>query len=567
METSCRATPATISPKRVMAHWSFEDVYDWVESSLRHLREQVEDKDRLLFEKDVIIADKDLRLEEMSRCLGERDQFIAALKETVNELLRKLNTNSTNSGIPPSQDPFRARGSADKKPLEPEPEPKPGDKAGDTEATQEQDGNSDSKPASAENKKRKQGGQKGHPGHQQEMLQPDEVIEVHPEGCTCGCKDIIDQTAYHTRQQFDVQILIKVIHAILYEGRCANCGKMVKAQTPAEFSTGYGPTLTSFVGGLIAYTGCTRRQAKELLANSGFFRTKDGKDLPLSTGAVQSLIDRCSKALEPVHDIIGQIARLAPFNHIDETSWPMFGPKGVYKYWLWTMASPHVIYLSIHRHRSKEAFLEFIGDWYGFLISDDYALYRSWPPEMRQSCLAHLLRHARKLKEDPDPDIAGGGNDFYTEIDRLMEMQSGIRDEKAYKGWVMRVKRLINKYVKLSNRLGSFALRLDETFDSLSTFLRVPEVEPTNNRAERSLRAAVTRRKISFGSTSEKGMRWIERAYSVLMTCRLHKLSFFDVLREGVNHVLKGTPQRLFPFRRLKRHARWQRREMGLLVG
>lgn len=541
METSCKATSTNVPSIEEMALWSFWDIYNFVVCISSTL-------DRVHAEKEELALRN------------------AALEEENKELRRKLNTNSSNSGIPPSQDPFRARGSAGKKSTEPETEPEPGDKAGDTEANQKQDGNSDSKPASAENKKRKQGGQKGHEGHRQEMLQPDKVVEVHPEGCTCGCKEIINQTAFHTHQQCELQILVQILHVMLFKGRCAKCGKTVKAEIPAGYSTGYGPLLTSLAGAVVALTGCSRRQAKELLADSGFFRTKDGKNLPLSLGAVQSLIDRCSKALEPVHNIIGQIARLSPLNYIDETSWPMFGPKGVHKYWLWSMGSPHAIYLSIDPHRSKQAFLDLIGDWYGFLISDNYALYCSWPKEMRQSCLAHLLRHARKLKEDPDPDIAGGGEKFYKEIKRLMEMQSNIRDEKAYKGWVMRVKSLINKYVKLDNKLGSFALRLDEDFDSLTTFLRVPEVEPTNNRAERSLRAAVTRRKVSFGSTSEDGMRWIERAYSVLMTCRLHKFSFFDILRNGVNHVLKGTPQRLFQFNRLKRHARWQRREMGLMV-
>ena len=50
--------------------------------------------------------------------------------------------------------------------------------------------------------------------------------------------------------------------------------KVVKAQTSAEFSAGYGPILTSLVSALFALTSYTRGQAKELLADSGFFRTK-----------------------------------------------------------------------------------------------------------------------------------------------------------------------------------------------------------------------------------------------------------------------------------------------------
>ena len=60
--------------------------------------------------------------------------------------------------------------------------------------------------------------------------------------------------------------------------------------------------------------------------------------------------------------------------------------------------------------------------------------------------------------------------------------------------------------------------RLAGEFDALTTFLRVDGVEPTNNRAERTVRHGVILRKISIGTASEKGQRWIERALS--QTCR-----------------------------------------------
>ena len=41
--------------------------------------------------------------------LDTRDRRIAELEEAVRELKRKLNTNSDNSGISPSQDPQRDR--------------------------------------------------------------------------------------------------------------------------------------------------------------------------------------------------------------------------------------------------------------------------------------------------------------------------------------------------------------------------------------------------------------------------------------------------------------------------
>jgi len=53
---------------------------------------------------------------------------------------------------------------------------------------------------------------------------------------------------------------------------------------------------------------------------------------------------------------------------------------------------------------------------------------------------------------------------------------------------------------------------------ALWTLTDVPDVEPTNNAAERGLRAAVIYRKLSLGSRSQGGERTIERLLSVDQT-------------------------------------------------
>jgi transposase len=46
--------------------------------------------------------------------------------------------------------------------------------------------------------------------------------------------------------------------------------------------------------------------------------------------------------------------------------------------------------------------------------------------------------------------------------------------------------------------------------------LESPELEATNNLAERSIRPFVIRRKISFGTESERGDRFLERMMSII---------------------------------------------------
>jgi transposase len=52
------------------------------------------------------------------------------------------------------------------------------------------------------------------------------------------------------------------------------------------------------------------------------------------------------------------------------------------------------------------------------------------------------------------------------------------------------------------------------------TFVRVEGIEPTNNRAERQLRHAVLWRKVSYGTQSERGSRFVASMLTVLMSCQ-----------------------------------------------
>jgi transposase len=67
-------------------------------------------------------------------------------------------------------------------------------------------------------------------------------------------------------------------------------------------------------------------------------------------------------------------------------------------------------------------------------------------------------------------------------------------------------------------------------FECLWTFVEHEGVEPTNNTAERALRHPVIARKLSFGSQSERGLRFIERMISMRATLRQQGRSLLDFL-------------------------------------
>ena len=87
-----------------------------------------------------------------------------------------------------------------------------------------------------------------------------------------------------------------------------------------------------------------------------------------------------------------------------------------------------------------------------------------------------------------------------------------------------------------------FATNLLKRWPALWTFSLAEGVEPTNNHAERGLRAAVIYRKLSLGSQSEEGEHMIERLLSVSQTCRLQRRSLFAYLADVLNARIRGDP-------------------------
>ena len=72
--------------------------------------------------------------------------------------------------------------------------------------------------------------------------------------------------------------------------------------------------------------------------------------------------------------------------------------------------------------------------------------------------------------------------------------------------------------------------------------MTVEGVEPTNNPAERSLRAPVIHRKVSLGTQTEDGERFAERALSAAATCRLQHRSLFTYLSDLITAHNRGDP-------------------------
>lgn len=442
--------------------------------------------------------------------------LIQKLLSRIEELEKRIGrppANSENSSVPPSKDPVGFERGRNRK---------------------------------TGKKEKKEKKRKGHSGGNQSRLQPDTEKRYPPEKCPhCGGTHFTGLRDSTARQQIELKkIQFEVTDHIPLRGTCSSCGRQVKGEIPKEYQFFYGAQLTAFVASLTS-RGVTRRTVEDLLRDKGLFMTVCGEPVRISQGGIQRMLDRSSEALHGHYDAVLDLARIAPANHIDETGWRLFGPSGRIPHMLWVMTSTLTTVYMIHRQRSAEAFQNFIGDWSGYLISDDYGVYTSWPQAYRQTCLAHLIRRARRLAEDARPGIAGCGRRLLSALCRLTKWQNTEPSKAELKRWQGRFYNTLLENAESSDESGVLCRRLLRNWDTLFTFFRTELVSATNNQAERQIRAAVVRRKVSFGSAAEKGFRWVERHLSVLQTCVQNGWSFFELVRDAVARSTSGRKQDL----------------------
>jgi transposase len=431
-------------------------------------------------------------IEMLEQSILQLTAALAELKGRTEKLEEKVNRNSQNSSKPPSSDaPFK-------------------------------------KPKREKKKsKKKRGGQKGHPGHRQQLLKPTKVIEVKPEQCNCGNDEFANMKTFYTHQQIELpQIALQVTHNVLYKGRCTQCGTVVSAKLCTDQAFGYGPRMSALIAELSGMQGASRQGVRQFL-NSVL-------GVPISTGTIQKVIDRVSQAALPSYEKIGQMARNDKVGYIDETSWFKAGVL----HWLWVMATSSVAFYLVHSNRSREAFNELIKHWRGILVSDNFRVYQNWV-EKRQNCLAHFIRKARALSESVDAHVSNFGQQMLTQLQLLCHFAKAPPSVRRWNNFYKRFLLLLITHDEEQNEVGKLARSLASEMDSLWVFLDEHGVEPTNNRAERALRFGVIWRKRCFGSQSDKGARWVERILSLKETCRLKGKASFPVLVDLVQAYFK----------------------------
>lgn len=443
--------------------------------------------------RDDRIAELEAELARKDAIIAEQGRRIAALEEQVAELLEQLGQNSRNSHKPPSTDT---------------PEERQKRKNREKKARKE----------------RKRGGQPGHHGKSRELVPPEKVskfVELFPaecENCWKPLPEVPDASA--TRHQ---QIEVPPLEPRITEWRrhqvtCPCCGYKTRAaydgdQIPAS---PFGPRLMAIMSLLTGVYHLRRRRAVELLS--------DIVGVRVSLGALSAVEERVSSAVQPCVDEAWERVRTADVKHTDGTSWSQGGATMA----LWPLAAAGVTVFKILADSAKNTLRPLYGALRGFLISDRAKALNFWAMTMRQICWAHLLRKFIAFSERAGPSAVFGRKLLdYTGLvfDYWHGYKDGRLDRAAFVDWLAPVRRQLEATLAdavaadISGLSGACADILEHR-QALWNFVDQAGVDPTNNHAERELRAFVLWRKRSFGTQSDRGNRFAENLMTVAYTAR-----------------------------------------------
>jgi hypothetical protein len=387
------------------------------------------------------------------------------------------------------------------------------------------------KPSSGKEEERpqkKRGSPIGHQGSSWKRPERiDEYIDIYPAKChRCGGEDItIYEHLFEEHVVEDIEVRVKNTCYRSHYGYCQRCKKVVCPQKEAEIlpRSHIGPNARAIFA-YLRYIGIPFRKGARI--------SRDIFGLGISHPSLLDFDNKIARNGEPVYEKIKDEVDSSPSINVDETSWRVNGKN----FWLWDFVNKRVALFRIEKERSSKVVKDTLGEEYqGIMTSDFYSVYNdNIKAKGKQKCLAHLLREIKKITEK---NLELGSQEkllcsSLTEalkgaIKMWNEFQRGektIEDLKAVKE-VTAQKFIEFISIPSENKdIQRLKKRLIKHQNELLTFLDQPEIEPTNNRAERALRASVIMRKITFGSRSPRGARNHQVIMSILQTALLHGL-------------------------------------------
>jgi transposase len=448
--------------------------------------------------KDLIIEKQAAEIQSLRESIKRLENQIQLLEEKI----ARLETNSRNSSKPPSSDMVKP--------------PKTVVKVG--------------------RGKRRRGGQPGHPKVSRPSFPPDQVDEIVEYELTAkDAQGLIPLEEWFVLQQIELpEKRYQVIEHRARKYRDPVTGRIHIAPLPEAIRNGgllsaEMTALVSFLKGACHMSYTTIQQ---------FFQ--QGMKLDISRGLLCKATQKVSEALSSAYEeLVGQLPKESQVN-VDETGHHDAGDL----HWTWCFDTIRYSLFQIAKSRGSQVLEKMLGkDFAGIIGADYWGAYRKYARlfEVRmQYCMAHLIREIRFLAEQTVPSLSHWGNELLQWLKKLFDTLHR-REKLTEKGFRRSMEKIQAGFLRIMRRppdhklAKKLARRFDgEAAEDYFRFLVEPNVEPTNNGTERQIRPVVIDRRITQGTRGQTGMRWCERIWTTLATCKKQSRNVFDFIHDSV---------------------------------
>jgi len=441
------------------------------------------------------------RIDALTLRLDQAEQEIMALKAENSELKARLSSNSTNSSKPPSSDGYTK------------------------------------KPALPKKIKGVQGGQSGHSGTTlQQVENPDKVIQCLPSACRCGHVFTNDQMVVaEKRQVFDLpQPRLEVTEYQIHKAICPVCGLLHKGIAPEGITAPaqYGNSVKAYTTLLNVHYKLPFKKIQLLFT--------DLFGYAINESTVYSATQTCYEKLQTSETIIQSKIGESEVAHADETGLRVEGSL----HWLHVTTTTLFTYLFVHQKRGDLAIRSeqsVLKDYSGWLIHDCWSTYFNLTNAKHGICGAHILRELQALIENDHSKWAKAMKALLLNI-YLMPFEERVKRrqliESRYDLICTIADRLEPPPLKTSGKRGKYKRtkgrnlleRLAREKNAALAFAFNQQVPFTNNLAERDLRPAKVKQKISNCFRSQQGAKIYARIESFISTTRKHNQNVFNEL-------------------------------------
>jgi len=267
-------------------------------------------------------------------------------------------------------------------------------------------------------------------------------------------------------------------------------------------------------------------------------------ELDISRCMLCKATQKVSDSLRPAYERLAELLPKQRQIGVDETGHHDEGRL----HWTWCFDAGDYNLFRIDESRGSGVLERMLGkDFTGIVCADYWGAYRKYARLFGvrvQYCMAHLLREIRFLAEYSVKKLARWADGLLKWLKQLFKTLHR-RNKLTAKGFlrsplgdaIRQMEQIKRGFLKLVRRPPDHKLakKLARRFrgkaaEDYFRFLTEPKLEPTNNSTERQIRPVVIDRRITQGTRGDAGMRWCERIWTALATCKKQKRNVFKFI-------------------------------------